>query len=246
MAETGLDTRGDPPDTEDPVDRLHTDREYEQELTSLREQVLFMGACVEELLTGAVEAFQARDAQRARRVADLDGQVDQLELDIDDACLQVLARRQPVASDLRFVTTALKVVTDLERIGDLATNICERVIELGPNVPPAGGEVIGQMADTTRSMLREALDAFVAGDARRAQTVIERDSRVDKLYADLFPVLVQRMTSQPEVVDQSMRVLSIAKHLERVADHATNLAEMVVFMVKGEDVRHARAAVGHG
>lgn len=222
--------------------RLHTDREYEQQLTSLREQVLFMGACVEELLTGAVEAFLERDTDRARTVASLDRQVDQLELDIDDACLQVIARRQPVASDLRFVTTALKVVTDLERIGDLATNICQRVIELGSAVPPAGRETIVKMADTTRSMLREALDAFVAGDAVRAQAVIERDSRVDKLYADLFPILIERMMAQPEIVDQAMRVLSIARHLERIADHATNLAEMVVFMVKGEDVRHARAA----
>lgn len=226
------------------MDRLHTDREYEHELTSLREQVLFMGACVEELLTGAVEAFTERSPERARRVLELDAQVDQLELDIDDACLQVLAKRQPVASDLRFVTTALKVVTDLERIGDLGTNICERVLELGSQAPPAGAETIGQMAATTRSMLRDALDAFVAGDARRAQHVIDRDSRVDRLYADLFPVLVQLMTSQPEVVDQSMRVLSIAKHLERIADHATNLAEMVVFMVKGEDVRHARVPGG--
>ncbi len=201
-----------------------------------------MGACVEELLTGAVEAFLERDTDRARTVASLDRQVDQLELDIDDACLQVIARRQPVASDLRFVTTALKVVTDLERIGDLATNICQRVIELGSAVPPAGRETIVKMADTTRSMLREALDAFVAGDAVRAQAVIERDSRVDKLYADLFPILIERMMAQPEIVDQAMRVLSIARHLERIADHATNLAEMVVFMVKGEDVRHARAA----
>lgn len=224
----------------DPVERFHTDREYEQQLTSLREQVLFMGACVEELLTGAVEAFQERDTERARRVATLDRQVDRLEVDIDDACLQVLARRQPVASDLRFVTTALKVVTDLERIGDLATNICARVIELGAHTSSAGRETIGKMADTTRSMLRDALDAFVAGDALRAQAVIERDARVDKLYADLFPLLIARMTLQPEIVDQAMRVLSIAKHLERIADHATNLAEMVVFMVKGEDVRHAR------
>lgn len=228
------------------MDRLHTDREYEHELTSLREQVLFMGACVEELLSGAVEAFQEKNPERARRVLQLDEQVDRLELDIDDACLQVLARRQPVASDLRFVTTTLKVVTDLERIGDLATNICERVVELGPHGSPVGADTIGQMADTTRAMLREALDSFVAGDARRAQHVIARDSRVDQLYADLFPVLVQRMTSEPGIVDQAMRVLSIAKHLERVADHATNLAEMVVFMVNGEDVRHARALAGQG
>lgn len=223
------------------MNRFHTDREFEQELSSLRERVLFMGACVEELLTGAVQAFTERDPERARRVIGLDAQVDQLELDIDDACLQILAKRQPVASDLRFVTTALKVVTDLERIGDLGTNICARVIELDLQGPPVGAQTIGQMVALTRSMLHDALDAFVAGNARFAQEVIERDAQVDKLYADLFPELIQLMTSQPELVDQSMRVLSIAKHLERIADHATNLAEMVVFMVKGEDVRHGRA-----
>ncbi len=223
------------------LDRLHTDREYESELTALREQVLFMGASVEELFTGAVRAFSDRDPELAKKVARLDGQVDQLELDIDDACLHVLARRQPVASDLRFVTTALKVVTDLERIGDLASNICERVIELRAVEPPIGSDSIGKMADITRNMLRDALDAFVAGDAHKAQQVVERDHLVDQLYADMFPALIKRMTTQPEICDQAMRVLSIAKHLERIADHATNLAEMVVFMVEGEDVRHLRA-----
>ncbi len=223
------------------LDRLHTDREYEHELTALRERVLFMGASVEELLTEAMRAFADRDLDRATRVSELDEQIDRLELEVDGACLHVLARRQPVASDLRFVTTTLKVVTDLERIGDLATNICERVIELGSNAPPAGADTIAKMADIARAMLREALDSFVAGDARRAQAVVERDMSVDQLYADLFPVLVKRMTSEPQVCDNAMRVLSIAKHLERIADHATNLAEMVVFMVEGEDVRHLRA-----
>jgi phosphate transport system protein len=223
------------------LDRLHTDREYEHELTALRERVLFMGASVEELLTSAMRAFTERDTARAERICELDEQIDRLELEVDGACLHVLARRQPVASDLRFVTTTLKVVTDLERIGDLATNICERVIELGSNAPPAGAETIAQMADIARSMLREALDSFVAGDARRAQQVLERDLEVDQLYAALFPVLIKRMTSQPEVCDNAMRVLSIAKHLERIADHATNVAEMVVFMVEGEDVRHLRS-----
>jgi phosphate transport system protein len=223
------------------LDRLHTDREYEHELTALRERILFMGASVEELLTSAMRAFTERDAAHAERICELDEQIDRLELEVDGACLHVLARRQPVASDLRFVTTTLKVVTDLERIGDLATNICERVIELGSNAPPAGGETIAQMADIARNMLREALDSFVAGDARRAHQVLERDMEVDQLYAALFPVLIKRMTSQPEVCDNAMRVLSIAKHLERIADHATNVAEMVVFMVEGEDVRHLRA-----
>lgn len=223
------------------MNRLHTDREYEGELTALREQILLMSATVEELLTGAMQAFHDRDAGRARQSADLDNQIDQLELDIDNACLQILARRQPVASDLRFITTALKVVTDLERIGDLAGNICERVIELGATALPAGTAQIETMADIARNMLRDSLDAFVARDAPKAQTVGARDRRVDQLYADMFPLLVKYMSEQPEHCDPAMRVLSIAKYLERIADHATNLSEMVIFMVEGEDVRHPSA-----
>ena len=220
------------------VDRLHTDREYESELTALRERVLFMSASVETVLTEAVQAFQQRDPEKAREIAALDSKIDQLELDIDNACLHILARRQPVASDLRFITTALKVVTDLERIGDLAKNICERVEELGFTKLPAGAEQIEEMADISRNMLRDALDAFVAGDPQRAHSVPARDRRVDELYADMFPLLIQYMSGRPEQCDAAMRVLSIAKYLERIADHATNLSEMVIFMVEGEDVRH--------
>jgi len=218
--------------------RLHTDREYEGELIALRDQVLLMSATVEKMLTGSIQAFQAKSVDQARAALELDNQIDQLELDIDNACLHILARRQPVASDLRFITTALKAVTDLERIGDLASNICERVIELGSTDPPAGAAQIQEMADIARAMLRDGLDAFVARDAARAEGIRERDNRVDQLYADMFPLMIQHMSARPEQCDAVMRVLSIAKYLERIADHATNLAEMVIFMVEGEDVRH--------
>ncbi len=226
------------------MERRHTDREYENELRSLREQVLMMGARVEELLRHAMTAFGERDTRLAEETMAIDAQVDQLELDIDEACLQILARRQPVASDLRFITTALKVVTDLERIGDLGVNICERVIELGDADPLAGTTAIERMAEITHKMLRDALDAFVAGDAQRARQVIETDRRVDAYYAQLFPELVKRMMADPTCVYRATRLQSIGKYLERIADHATNLAEMVVFMVKGKDVRHPRVTGG--
>lgn len=219
------------------MDRLHTDREYEAELTQLRDQVLVMSATVEDSLTAAVQAFRDRDPRKAAVTSALDSKIDQMEIDIDNACLHILARRQPVASDLRFITTTLKVVTDLERIGDLANNICERVEELG-SARPIGAPQLDEMADISKAMLRDALDAFVAKDAKKAHLIGARDGRVDQLYAEMFPVVVKYMSENPEDCDSAMRFLSIAKYLERVADHSTNLAEMVIFMIEGEDVRH--------
>jgi len=217
----------------------HTDREYEAELEALRERVLLMGARVEELVTLAMRSYVERSVDLARSTIELDRNVDQLELDIDELALQILARRQPVASDLRFITTTLKLVTDLERIGDLGVNICERVAELGADRAPNPHDPIPRLADVAVGMVRDALDAFVAGDAFKAEQVVDRDKIVDSYYAQLFPELLPRMMSDPGVVLESTRLLSIGKCLERLADHATNIAEMVVFMVKGQDVRHS-------
>jgi len=223
------------------MDRRHTDREYEKELETLREQVLLMGARVEEMISSAMRSFEQRDVAAARQTIDIDHQINRLELEIDELCLRVLARRQPVASDLRFIATTLKHVTDLERIGDLGVNICERVVELGDEPPLGANDSIKRIADAAQGMLHDALDAFVAGDAVKAQQVMERDSVVDAYYAQLFPELVAAMTADPTLVYRATRLQSIGKYLERIGDHATNLAEMVVFMVKGKDVRHPAA-----
>lgn len=219
----------------------HTDREYEAELEKLREQVLLMGARTEELLTQAMRAFGERDAELARLTMRIDNQIDQLELDIDQLCLKILARRQPVASDLRFITTTMKLVTDLERMGDLGVNVCERVIELASEPPLPATTSVTRIAEAARAMLHDALDAFVAGNTEAAEEVIERDGQVDAYYAQLFPELLQLMMKDPDSVFRATRLQSIAKYLERIADHATNIAEMVVFMVRGKDVRHAFA-----
>jgi phosphate transport system protein len=221
------------------MDRRHTDREYEGELENLRERVLLMGARVEEMLSLAMRSYRERSASLARSTIELDTNIDQLELEIDELALQILARRQPVASDLRFITTTLKLVTDLERIGDLGVNICERVTELGAERSENPHDQIARMADAAQGMVHDALDAFVAGDAVKANQVIERDKTVDAFYAQLFPELLPRMMADPNVVLESTRLLSVGKCLERLADHATNIAEMVVFMVKGQDVRHS-------
>ncbi|MFO7179212.1 MAG: phosphate signaling complex protein PhoU [Pseudomonadota bacterium] len=219
-------------------DRRHTDRAYEHELEKLRELVLLMGARVEEMLALSIRALVERDTALARSTIPMDRQIDQLEVEIDELCLQILARRQPVASDLRFVTTALKLVTDLERIADLCVNICERAVELSSDLETPAQGPIPKMAQIAQAMVHDALDAFVDGNPDKARQVMERDGAVDAYYAQLFPELLARMMSDPSVVQRSTRLLSVGKYIERIGDHATNIAEMVVFMVRGEDVRH--------
>jgi phosphate transport system protein len=224
--------------------RQHTDKDYEGELRAIRENVLLMGAKVEEMIAASVKALVERDTLLARRMIDYDKQINRLEIELDEQCLRVLARRQPVASDLRAITTALKIVTDMERIGDLGVNICERVIELNDE-PPLKTKVVDipKMAEAVLGMLREALDAFVAGDVERAQRVLEQDSIVDAYYHQSFRELLTYMMEDPRNIYRATRLQSVAKYLERVGDHATNLAEMVVFMVKGKDIRHLGSKV---
>lgn len=226
----------------DMADRRHTDREYENELAEVRQRVLLMGARVEEMMTASRKCFVERNVDLANATIRNDHQIDTLEIEIDELCLQVLARRQPVASDLRFITATLKLVTDLERIGDLCVNMCERVTELceDPTYPTQGP--IPRIGEAAQAMLHDALDAFVAGDATKAEQVVDRDNVVDAYYAQLFPELVAHMMSDPTVVFRSTRMLSIGKYIERIADHATNIGELVVFMVRGLDVRHTGPA----
>ncbi|MBX3189105.1 MAG: phosphate signaling complex protein PhoU [Labilithrix sp.] len=218
--------------------RLHTDQAYEGELRRIREMLLMMGAKVEEMLGQAMRALIERDSELAERTLYVDRQINRLEIEVDDLCLRVLARRQPVASDLRFITMALKVVTDLERMGDLGVNICERVMELNEEPPLKPYVEVVNMAEAAQEMLREALDAFVAGDAERATAIVERDSKVDAYYATIFRELLTYMMENPRNIFRATRVQSIAKYIERIADHSTNVAEMVVFMVRGKDIRH--------
>jgi phosphate transport system protein len=216
----------------------HTDRTYEEQLRTLRRQLLEMGRAVEKRIDDAIRALVERDSDLARTVIDGDRQIDQLEMYIDDCCLQILARRQPVASDLRMVTIGLKLVTDLERIGDLAVHIAERAVELNEEPPLKPYVDLPNMALTARAMVREALESFVTADAERAEKILDQDNIVDAYYWQIFRELVTYMIEDPRNITRAMRLQSIAKHLERVGDHATNVAEMVVFMVKGKDIRH--------
>jgi phosphate transport system protein len=197
-----------------------------------------MGAKVEEIIRGSVRALTERDTALAEQMITFDKKINQLELEIDEHCMQILARRQPVASDLRFITMALKLVVDLERIGDLGVNISERVIELNAEPPLKPYVDTPNMAREVQEMLHEALDAFVAADADRAQRVIVRDRNVDAYYTQIFRELLTYMMEDPRNIFRATRLQSIAKYLERIGDHVTNLGEMVVFMVKGKDIRH--------
>lgn len=213
--------------------------DYATELRKLRDLILLMGANVEEMISNGVRALVERDSELGRRTIERDHGVNRLELETDQLCLRLLALRHPLPSDLRFITIALKLVTDLERIGDLVVNVCERIIELNQFPPLSSYRDLSLMADTARGMLRDALDAFVEGDAWRAQRVLEVDRTVDAYNAQIFSELVRDMRENPGNVQRATRVQSIAKSIERIGDHATNVAEMVVFMVKGEDIRHA-------
>ena len=221
--------------------REHTNREYEGELRRLREQLLLMGAKGEDIINGSIRSLTDRDSALAEQMIAADRKINQLEIDIDEHCMQILARRQPVASDLRFLTTALKLVTDLERMGDLGVNICERVLELNGEPPLKPYVDMPNMAREVQEMLHEALDAFVAADVERAQHVIARDRNVDAYYTQIFRELLTYMLSDPGTIEPALDLILVSRHLERIGDHATNVAEDVIFMVLAKDVRHHAA-----
>jgi phosphate transport system protein len=219
-------------------DRLHTDRHYEAELKDLQLKVLEMAGYVEKQIVNGTAALVDRDDGLARLTIEHDHAVNRMDVEIDDLCLRLLALHQPAAKDLRLITTALKITTDLERIGDMAVNCCERALELNqePQLKPFID--IPRMAEVAQRMLRESLDAFVREDVALALKVCRDDDIIDGLNGQLFRELLSYMVEEPKTVTRAIRLLFIAKYIERIADHATNIAEMVVFMVKGKSIRH--------
>ena len=221
---------------------LHTDRGYEQQLSQLRASVLEMGGLVEDQIAQAVRSLTERNATLAKTVIDRDHTVNRYDVEIDDLCLKLLALHQPAARDLRLITTALKITTDLERIGDMAAHIAERALELDAEAPiePKAESMIDLplISNLVRTMLHRALDAFVREDADLALEVCRSDDAVDKLHGQLFRALLTFMGEDPSTIARTMRLLFVSKNLERVGDHATNIAEMVIFLVKGQSIRH--------
>jgi len=218
----------------------HTDKKYEEDLRKLREDILYMGGLVEDQIQKAVKSLVDRDSDLAKTIIERDHEVNRLDVDIDDLCLRLLALHQPAARDLRFITTALKITTDLERIGDMAVNICERALELNlePQLKPYID--IPRMAQISRRMIRESLDAFVREDTDLALKVCKDDQEVDDLNSQIFRETVSFMIEDPHTINRAMKIGFVSKYLERIADHATNIGEMVIFMVKGKSIRHLK------
>jgi phosphate transport system protein len=218
----------------------HTDKKYEDELKKLREDILYMGGLVEDQIQKSIKSLVERDTELANIVIERDHEVNRLDVDIDDLCIRLLALHQPAARDLRFITTGLKITTDLERIGDMAVNICERALELNqePQLKPYID--IPRMARISERMIRESLDAFVREDTDLALKVCKDDDQVDQLNAQIFREVITFMIDDPRTINRAMKISSVSKYLERIADHATNIAEIVIFMVKGKTIRHLK------
>lgn len=217
----------------------HTDRNYAQDLHDLKAQILKMGSTVEGMVARSIEALVKRDSNAARQVIEDDQVIDRFEMDIDNLCLKILALHQPAAIDLRFVAVGLKINTDLERMGDLAVNIGEQVLELNKLEPIKPYIDLPIMAEKSQAMLRSALQAFIDRDVARAKAVCEADDEIDLLDLKIQRDLLEIMCKKPESVERGVRLIMVARQLERVADHATNVAEEVNFLVKGEDIRHS-------
>ena len=223
-----------------PTSAEHTDRRYGEELKKLREEILYMGGLVEDQIQKAVKTLVDRDSELAQVIIERDHEVNRLDVEIDDICIKLLALHQPAGRDLRFITTGLKITTDLERIGDMAVNICERAIELNqePQLKPFID--IPRMARISQRMIRESLDAFVREDTDLALKVCKDDDEVDQLNVQIFRETLTFMLENAQTISRATKISSISKYLERIADHATNIAEMVIFMVKGKSIRHMK------
>ena len=214
------------------------ERHFDQELQALKDALLTMGGRAEAVIQKSVEALKRRDPSLAEEVFVDDRAIDRLEIEIDEGCVSLLARRQPMAVDLRFITAALKIVNDLERVGDHAVNIAGSAKRLAgePSLKPLVD--IPRMADLAAGMLREALDAFVRRDAVTARRLVRRDDEVDELNRQVFRELVSFMIEDPHTITRAMELILVARNLERVADLATNIAEEVVFIAEARVIKH--------
>jgi phosphate transport system protein len=218
-------------------------RHFEQELKNLKEQILEMGGHVEEAVEVATQALIQRQPQMFKRVHELESKINREHIEVDESCLQLLARQSPLAADLRLVIAVLKISTDLERMGDQAVNIAYNAKDYMEGDPIKDLVDIPIMAKEVRVMVRDALDAFVRQDGGLAKEVLKKDDVVDSLKDKVFKDLIQFMTVNPTKVEQALDLILIARNLERLGDHATNIAEDVIFAVTGKDIRHGSSGI---
>ena len=213
-------------------------RHFQREIDRLKRNMLSLSALVEESVHMAVRSILERDEQLANQVVERDSEIDQVEVEVEEDCLKIMALHQPVAIDLRFLIAVLKINNDLERIGDLAVNIAERCISLAKLPMKEIVFDVQAMADIAKSMLRRSLDALVNLDVRLAEDVGADDNKIDAMHRDTYTVIKKAILDDPSQVDQLIHMLAVSRHLERIADHATNIAEDVIYMINGEIVRH--------
>ena len=218
----------------------HTVKSYDEELNRMTGVIAQMGGLVEQQISSAVSALMRRDTERASEVVATDQRIDTLEDDVEQLALRLLALRQPLAFDLRLVTTAVKIASDLERMGDYAANVAKRSITLAKLDPIRMTLSVPRIAELVQSMVKDVLDAFVDRDVEKALSVWRRDEDVDAVYNSLFRELLTYMMEDPRHITPCIHMLFIAKNLERIGDHATNIAEQVNFLVRGKPVEEAR------
>ena len=216
----------------------HQSTSFDQELADLKDSILKMGVIVQELIHKSVESLKKRDKDLAKEVIKQDEKVDILELEIDEKCINLIARRQPKAKDLRFINTATRIATDLERMGDLAEDIAERTIELAPYPLLKPLIDIPKMTELCKESVSIVLDGFVNSNSNRVKEVWDKEAQVDELRDAIYNELVEIMTKDPKTVAKAMPLLLVSRHLERICDHATNIAEDVIYMVEGKVVKH--------
>ncbi len=214
---------------------------FQQGLDELKEKLLRMGGLAEQAIDRAVESYRTRDSKFCQMVFTSEPAINEAEREIDELALDLLAMQQPMAIDLRFILAVVKINADLERVGDQAVNIAQRVLDLISEPEIQLPVDIPRMADSVSTMVQRSLESFLDGRAEVAEAVLQMDGIVDRMKDEAFVVLVQKMHDDPECTRQALNVLLISRNLERIADHATNIAEDVIFWVRGADVRHGGA-----
>jgi phosphate transport system protein len=223
-------------------EKKHTSREYERELQEIREGLLYVGALTERALERGAQALVERNSGLAKEIIREDEQIDRLDVELEEKCIRLLALRQPAARDLRFITTAIKITGHLERIGDMAANIAEKVLILNdlPMIKPYID--LPRMVEISRGMIRKSLDALVREDVGLAMKVREEDAVIDQLNDQVFRELLTFMMEDPHKIQVCLYIMQISKSLERIADHAEGIADMVIYMVTGKSLRHKSAS----
>ncbi len=220
------------------IEKPHTSVQYERELQEIKENLIYMGALVEQVIERGIRALITRDSELARQVIAQDDRIDKLDVEIEEKCIKLLALRQPAAGDLRFITTAIKINGHLERIGDMAVNIAEKVIILNQEPPLKPYIDIPRMAEIARGMIKESLDALVTENLELANKVRHDDEMVDNLNDQIFRELLTFMMEDHRNIHQALIVSQVSKTIERISDHAKGIADMVVYLITGKSVRH--------